>query len=284
MSETPPTEDWWQASDGRWYPPETHPSRQQAPVRPPPPGPPATRHGAGTPSPGAAGREPQPRRQRGRGCLVAAFATVVVLVAAAIGGVLLFRAFTRTVEEKAARVSGTASCSFFDERRAAAALGQPVRVVPLGGLLAGAAGTLDDRVLPDAPDCFLLLGDGATPRLVRVARGVGSSPGSAAAEYARDLAAARRTVPDRASGDPVLSFAARVDGLGDEAFCTGPDPNGSSGVLVRSGRELAYLSVGVDVGQVLGGGSQLPASPFGAEANAASCRLATLLARSVAAV
>lgn len=34
MSDTP-IEDWWQAKDGRWYPPETHPSVAGGPVAPP---------------------------------------------------------------------------------------------------------------------------------------------------------------------------------------------------------------------------------------------------------
>jgi len=43
MSETPAGPGWWQASDGRWYPPESHPSAQPpppppaAPTMPPPP-------------------------------------------------------------------------------------------------------------------------------------------------------------------------------------------------------------------------------------------------------
>jgi len=28
---------WWQASDGKWYPPESHPARQSPPPTPPPP-------------------------------------------------------------------------------------------------------------------------------------------------------------------------------------------------------------------------------------------------------
>lgn len=32
MTETPPGSDWWQASDGRWYAPELHPSRTASPM------------------------------------------------------------------------------------------------------------------------------------------------------------------------------------------------------------------------------------------------------------
>ncbi len=36
MSDTQQGPGWWQATDGRWYPPETHPARQVPPPGPPP--------------------------------------------------------------------------------------------------------------------------------------------------------------------------------------------------------------------------------------------------------
>lgn len=36
MSDTPQGQDWWQASDGKWYPPESHPSNQMQQLPPPP--------------------------------------------------------------------------------------------------------------------------------------------------------------------------------------------------------------------------------------------------------
>jgi hypothetical protein len=39
MSDTQQGPGWWQATDGKWYPPETHPARQvPPPVQPPTPG------------------------------------------------------------------------------------------------------------------------------------------------------------------------------------------------------------------------------------------------------
>lgn len=35
MSDTPGGPDWWQASDGKWYPPETHPNYSPPPLPPP---------------------------------------------------------------------------------------------------------------------------------------------------------------------------------------------------------------------------------------------------------
>lgn len=49
MSETPAGPGWWQASDGRWYPPESHPSARPAPPPPPPAAPTAFPPAAGYP-------------------------------------------------------------------------------------------------------------------------------------------------------------------------------------------------------------------------------------------
>jgi hypothetical protein len=32
-----PRKGWWQASDGKWYPPELHPNYRRRPLPPPPP-------------------------------------------------------------------------------------------------------------------------------------------------------------------------------------------------------------------------------------------------------
>lgn len=36
MSDAPQSPGWWQASDGKWYPPETHPDYQRSTLPPPP--------------------------------------------------------------------------------------------------------------------------------------------------------------------------------------------------------------------------------------------------------
>lgn len=56
MSETPAGPGWWQASDGRWYPPEAHPSARPS-VPPPPPTPPPAM--PTMPAGGPAGGPPQ---------------------------------------------------------------------------------------------------------------------------------------------------------------------------------------------------------------------------------
>jgi hypothetical protein len=59
MSDTQQGPGWWQASDGKWYPPETHPSRQvPAPSPPPTYGTPIPTASSGTSGVPAAGPSP----------------------------------------------------------------------------------------------------------------------------------------------------------------------------------------------------------------------------------
>ncbi|KAA1428389.1 DUF6777 domain-containing protein [Nocardioides antri] len=95
MSETPAGPGWWQASDGRWYPPDAHPSAQQPPPPPPtqppptqappsyPPGgyPPGGYPPGGYPPGGFAPGQPPPRK-KSKGWLIA---LVLVLLAGLIG-------------------------------------------------------------------------------------------------------------------------------------------------------------------------------------------------------
>ncbi len=84
MSETPAGPGWWQASDGRWYPPEAHPAAAPPPPPPPPPPPaPGTPPGgyAGPPSGPPFTGPPAPLPKK-RGLLIA---VVVILLAAMLG-------------------------------------------------------------------------------------------------------------------------------------------------------------------------------------------------------
>ncbi|MGI9601204.1 MAG: hypothetical protein ACR2QE_04935 [Acidimicrobiales bacterium] len=78
MSDQPHTSGWWKASDGKWYPPETHPD-----YRPPPPPP-------SSPAPTAPPMQPSqqwvaasgpvaPPKSSRNGCLVGALVGVAVL-------------------------------------------------------------------------------------------------------------------------------------------------------------------------------------------------------------
>lgn len=70
MSTTQPSPDWWQASDGLWYPPQSAPGA----TPPPPPAFPVDRQ------PASSGR--------GKGCLIGCVAVLAVLVL--VGGVAAF--------------------------------------------------------------------------------------------------------------------------------------------------------------------------------------------------
>ncbi len=67
MSDAPQTPDWWQASDGKWYPPEQRPA---PPTAPPPPG---------TPQPQGPALVDTPRSRPAARWLLAAGAALVIL-------------------------------------------------------------------------------------------------------------------------------------------------------------------------------------------------------------
>lgn len=85
MSDQPLGAGWWQASDGRWYPPEQHPNAQQLPPPPPVPQTAAPRAAGstwGVPSSPLQQAAP-PQRSQGRGALLA---VVLVLLLLLVGG------------------------------------------------------------------------------------------------------------------------------------------------------------------------------------------------------
>ena len=80
---------------------------------------------------------------------------------------------------------------------------------------------IDNRVLPDAPDCWVTAGEKAY--IARVAR----SDGGGAAVYAQEKQNAEPTSEDQGGGVTLENpgyFGGDVSGFGDEAFCTGISP------------------------------------------------------------
>ena len=88
---------------------------------------------------------------------------------------------------------------------------------------------LDQRVLPDAPDCWIV-GTSATSGTGRLARQDG---GDASGDFQRA----------RQEAEAGGYFAGDAGGVGDEAFCTGMSDARSFGILVRAGGNLAYVSL-----------------------------------------
>lgn len=83
MSDQPQGEGWWQASDGRWYPPEQRPPMPDGGVGQTP---------AGGPPAGAAGpdaQEPEDEQTSGKGKVIALVVVVLLLIGAGIGAFVL---------------------------------------------------------------------------------------------------------------------------------------------------------------------------------------------------
>jgi len=297
MSEGPGS-GWWQASDGLWYPPETHPGHPAPgrgggdgpatgpvevprtppegiplgrsappgagsgglpPAPPPPPGYGGTQAGGGTRL--APGPAPPPVPDRGRrpfgvGCLLA----LLVVVGLGIVTVLAARYVVDRAREEVPQAVGRAvddarggvddavngaiddvvggPCPFLTEAQAEAVLGE-AKVVGLGRAVAAARPVLDDRVLPDAPTCWVAAANGRVARVARL------DADDAAARFDTELAKARR--------GPRPYFAGTVRGFPDEAFCTTITTTTAAGVLARRGDRLVYASVTPDLTRSPGG-------------------------------
>ena len=233
MSDSSQGPGWWQASDGRWYPPQSHPTQQAAP--PPTYGaPPPVAYGAP-----AAKKSGMP-----------GWAKVVLI----LGGVLvvLVGGCTVAVGVFANKVSNdlTKGCSILSTAEAKKAFGTDVRTLQLGGITKIANAALDTRVLRDAPSCMVTpQGTDSKVGLSRIAK---LDSGDAKATFAKELTNAKGVSSDQGNGLTVSTDAYLSEeavSLGDEAFCTTSVLTGSSGVLVRKGNTLVYVSVAATVAQ-----------------------------------
>ncbi len=256
MSEAPQGPGWWQASDGRWYPPHLHPSYgppTQQPSFAPQHLAPGQRFGPQQPV--APGRPPfvpgqppfGPKSQPGvpprsggvpKGLIVAG---VVVLVVVALGYAAVSYV-TGLVGDRLENAVG-GDCTLVGKDDVDSTMSGEFDVIQLGGLTSIATPALDSRVLADGTTCWAT--ETATSdedtRLVRIAR----LDGDAAARFARERTIAQGVKEDRGGGLTVESqpYFNKDVTFGDEAFCTTTDFTGSSGVLVRRGDTLVYVSL-----------------------------------------
>ncbi|MCX7619865.1 MAG: hypothetical protein N2037_03345 [Acidimicrobiales bacterium] len=140
---------------------------------------------------------------------------------------------------------GKDSCDFIDTGGIESVLGGKYSLIQLGGVTKIAVPALDARVLADGTTCW------ASPEsstnneqnlTVRLAR---LETTDAAARYQQELARAKGIEEDRGGGVTVgsESYLNKEVNAGDEAFCTTGDLAGSSGVLVRRGDTLIYVSM-----------------------------------------
>ncbi|MCJ7712547.1 MAG: hypothetical protein MUQ32_17145 [Chloroflexi bacterium] len=240
----PPTTGW---GTGSVPPPATPPpaggawgTQSQPPVQPaggqwasPPP-----QAGGWGPPPGAAGGppagawNPQPASS-GNGCLKGCLIVGGVLVVLGILGIIGITFLgAQVADDMGMNLDGTTkTCDLISDGDLAQVLGPDAQALPIGGIADATIGqvVLDKRVISDAPDCWIFGASGAstTGRLARQDGGDASG----------DFSSARQSAQDEGY------FDGDLDGLGDEAFCTGSSEFGSAGVLVRSGGRLVYVSL-----------------------------------------
>ena len=205
---------------GQWAAPPAQPPAQSGWA----PGP----SGPGGPPP--AGWAPAPASS-GNGCLKACLIVGIVMVVIAVIGVIgISIVGMRFAEDMGVNPDGSFdSCELVNADDVRAIIG-PAEVLPMGGLVDSTIGQLlDQRILGDAPDCWIIAEseNSVTGRLARL------DGGDASGDFARYRQAAQ-------DGG---YFAGAVSGVGEEAFCTSATEAMSFGVLVRSGGRLAYVSL-----------------------------------------
>ena len=182
------------------------------------------------------------------GCLKAIIILFVLFVVAMVAFVVfagaLLTNFARNlgIDTDGGNGSIGAECPFLSDSDARGVLGGNADAIELSGIAEATIGlVIDQRVLTNAPDCWVTDGDKAF--IARVARYQG---GDAGAMFATEKKAAEPTSEDQGNGVTVTTegyFGGAVSGLGDEAFCTGFS-GVMAGVLVHQGNNLVYVSVG----------------------------------------
>ncbi len=199
----------------------------------------------GGPPPGA--WNPQPA-QSGNGCLKACLIVGGVLAVLGIIGIIGITVLgMRFAEDLGVNPDGSMkACELLTNEELGTALGGPAEALPMGGLVDSTVGlVLDRRVLPDAPDCWIV-GSSATSATGRLARQDG---GDLSGDYQRA----------RQEAEAGGYFAGEASGVGDAAFCTGRSDAGSFGILVLAGGDLAYVSL-LDPAAMEGGAFQTDAN------------------------
>ncbi len=261
MSNMPNGPGWWQASDGQWYPPQSHPANSpQAQGQPgatpssspisgatyPPAAPPPQAgytpagHG-GQMAPGGPYGGPPPKKSGMPGWLKAILIIGGVLIVGVGGctvvvGTILSRKISSTSMDLAA------GCEFLSASTATSALGSGQGLIPLKGLAKLAGVALDNRVLSGAPSCLLSPTDTKSGYTGRVAR---LQSADAAKLFKTEVDKSHGTKVDKGGGLTVESegyYGSAVE-VGDEAFCTTGGMPPSSGILIRKGDTLVYVSL-----------------------------------------
>ena len=233
---------------------------------------------AGTPPGGGAGGPVwQPAGGPGKpgmsGCGKAAIVGVVVLAILGIGITVAAVAGVHFIGKQVKEATGP--CPFVSNSAVREVLGPNAKAQKLGGIFKNLTSVINDnRVLAEAPSCWVIDGGAGAARIAKLT-------GGAKERFAKERALADPQTTDKGGGLSVTRegyFGSEVKGLGDEAFCTASDFTGDVGVLVRKGDTLVYASIrpsDFDPADL-----QADATT-GALLNDKACTLAQKLARSV---
>ncbi|MBI2704461.1 MAG: hypothetical protein HYX32_04115 [Actinobacteria bacterium] len=249
MSDTSQGPGWWQASDGKWYSPESHPSYQAPtapqPAAPPPPAAPAPMAPPPQMAPppvGGPGYAPPPAKKGGKGCLIALIVVLVLLFGGAAAAYVGLRWVGNQVDN--GNAFGKTECDAISTQELNSTLGGKYEVIQLGGITNIAGAATDTRIIPDATSCLATqqATNGTGGQNVRIARYEG---GDAATRFQTEKTKAKGTTEDRGGGLSVesSSYFNKDVQAGDEAFCTTSDLALSSGAFVRKGNVLIYVSM-----------------------------------------
>ena len=268
MSNTSQGSGWWQASDGRWYPPESHPNYRAVPSPPAAPpgggfGPPGTAPSytapgytaPGYPSPGPVPPSVPPKAGMSTAAKVLLIVGLVFLLG--IGGCVAVASFAvhRISKTTGSIFASNGSCAFLPAGEVAKVLPGKPSLTPLKGFASLAGIALDRRVLAEAPSCLVSPSSGQKGPIARVARLQASD---APERFIAELTKAKgQVVSESSSSSEGGSSDIKVESesyldhtveLGDEAFCTTLGLVPMSGVLVRQGDTLVYVSLLPDSG------------------------------------
>jgi hypothetical protein len=242
---------------GGWGPPG-------APVSPPPQQPAGRGPAPGTQGAPPATWNPQPATADNgclKACLIVGIVVVVLAVVFFIAVALLGMKFATDIGVTSN--GSLKACELISNDQLGEALGGQPQAAPLVGLGDATIGrVLDNRILPDAPDCWIMAG------------GAGSSvTGRLAREDTPDAASIFKSEKAGAASGGYL--AGELAGIGDESFCTGASDATSVGVMARAGNRLVYVSL-IDGA---GAGNDLQTTADGVVTSLATCRLAGKVAQ-----
>jgi len=174
------------------------------------------------------------------GCAIAALVVVGVFVVGGLAVAVLAGLVFHRVSKNVERNLVPHDCPILSNAKARELFGPDAEAstIPLKGLIAP---VMDGRVLADSEACWVT--DAGKERTIVVYHREG---GDARARYQQEHDAAQPTSEDRGNGLSVENdgyFDKDIEGLGDEAFCTSSSLSGATGVLVRQGERLLYVSV-----------------------------------------